>query len=184
MQSAELPSTILPNLSIYLLFLSRIFLYTYTGFFKEIVVNIKPIFKSRSVDKRTNLHIGVEIRYEANDAEELIHMLEFLKSEEEKRTMGFQVPKAYLSGCAITIAAIMKSLNSFRPGERRINGIVSLHFLDTMRTLYLSYLSLLLEMRQTAEKNLDWDEDHPFYPRHEHYLKIAELYFPPATRMN
>ena len=136
------------------------------------------------MDKRTNLHIGVEIRYETNDAEELMHMLEFLKSEEAKRTTGFQMPKSYLSGTAITIEAIIKSLNSFTPGERSINGIVSLNFLDGMRTLFLAYLSLLLEMRQTAEKNLDWDEDHPFYPRHEHYRKIAELYFPATAKMN
>ena len=147
-------------------------------------MNIEPIFKNRSVNKRTNLHIGVEIRYETNDAEVLMHMLEFLKSEEEKLATGFLMPKAYLSGSAITIAAIIKSLNNFTPGERSINGIVSLYFLDEMRTLFLAYLSLLEKMRQIAEKNLDWDESHPFYPTHEHYRKIAELYFPPATKMN
>ncbi len=146
-------------------------------------MNIKPIFKNR-VDKRTNLHIGVEIRYETNDAEELMHMLEFLKSEEGKNGVGFQMPKAYLSGSVITIEAIIKSLGKFTPGERSINGIISLHFFDEMRSLFLAYITQLEEMKQIALKNVDWDKDHPFYPTHEHYKKIAELYFPATTKMN
>lgn len=147
-------------------------------------MNIKPIFKNRSVNKRTNLHIGVEIRYETNDAEELLHMLEFLKSEEAEQKAGFKMPKVYLSGTAMSIEVIMKSLGEFTPGERSINGIISLHFLDEMRPVFLAYLSRLEEMKQAAEKNVDWDEDHPFYPTHEHYKKIAELYFPSQKKMN
>ncbi len=146
-------------------------------------MNIKPIFKNR-VDKRTNLHIGVEIRYEANDAEELMHMLEFLKSEEEKHGLGIVMPKAHLSGNTITIEAIIKSLNQFTPGERSINGVVSLYFLDTMRPLFETYLALLDQLKNETEKRFEWDEEHPFYPVHMHYLRIAELYFPSQKKMN
>ena len=117
-------------------------------------MNIKPIFKNR-VDKRTNLHIGVEIRYETHDAEELMHMLEFIKS-----------------------------LNEFTPGERSINGVVSLCFLDEMRRLFEAYLALLDQLKKESLQRFEWDEDHPFHPVHMHYLKIAELYFPPQGKMN
>ncbi len=146
-------------------------------------MNIKPIFKNR-VDKRTNLHIGVEIRYETHDAEALMHMLEFLTSEAEAFGASFQMPKAYLSGGVITIEAIIKSLNEFTPGERSINGVVSLYFLDEMRPLFEAYLVLLDQLKKDTEKRFEWDEEHPFYPVHMHYLKIAELYFPPQKKMN
>ena len=146
-------------------------------------MNIKPIFKNR-VDKRTNLHIGVEIRYETHDAEALMHMLEFIKSEEAKCGAGFLMPKAYLSGSAITIEAIIKSLNEFTPGERSINGVVSLCFLDEMRRLFEAYLALLDQLKKESLQRFEWDEDHPFHPVHMHYLKIAELYFPPQGKMN
>ncbi len=146
-------------------------------------MNIKPIFKNR-VDKRTNLHVGVEIRYETHNAEELMHMLEFIKLEEAKHGADFLLPKSYLSGSAITIEAIIKSLNEFNPGERSINGVVSLYFLDDMRLLFEAYLTLLDQLKNETEKRFEWDEDHPFYLAHMHYLKIVELYFPPQDKMN
>ena len=148
-------------------------------------MNFVPLFKSKTLNKRTTLHVGVAIRYEENDAEELVHILSFLEKENVKTTKKAPLlPTILLNGDRVSVGGLIKSFNKFPEGRRSVNGVVSLLFLDEMRTLFETYLANLEEGREKTEKIFEWDEDHPFYNKLEIYRMIARLYFPPKVGMH
>ncbi len=147
-------------------------------------MDFTPMFKSRSVDRETNLHIGVEVIYEEEDAEALVHILNFFVDEHE-RSKGklLLVPSIFVNGNKTNVRALLKSLNEFPQGKRDINGTVALYFLDEMRSLFEAYLASLEKFKKDSEKAFEWSSDHLFYDLLEDYRTIARIFFPPREGM-
>jgi hypothetical protein len=129
--------------------------------------------------------VGVEIRYEEFDAEQLMHMLCFLENN-EKRCKGTFVllPAIALNGDKSSVQKIIKGLNEYPEGERNVNGYVSVYFLDEMRPLFEEYLNTLEAIKVTANKAFEWDDEHQFFSLLVKFKQIESEYFPKKIAMH
>jgi hypothetical protein len=131
------------------------------------------------------MSVGVQIRYEESDAEQLMHMLYFLE-DNEKRCKGtfVLIPAIALNGDKSTVQKLKKDLNEYLEGERNINGYVSVYFLDEMRPLFEEYLNTLEAIKTIADKAFEWDEDHKFFPLLFYFKEIEKIFFPKKIGMH
>jgi hypothetical protein len=131
------------------------------------------------------LSVGVEIRYEEFDAEPLMHMLCFLEDHEKHAKGTFVlIPAIGFDGATSNIQKIKKSLESFPEGGRCVNGYVSVYFLDEMRQLFEAYIRTLNEIKEGAEAEFAWDEDHEFFPLLFYFQEIEKIFFPKKIGMH
>ena len=148
-------------------------------------MDLIPIFKTRYGRKAASLPIGVEIRYEKEDAEHLVHILMFLKTYEKNTKGTFAlVPIVNTNGYDIRIAQLLKSFQKYEPGSREVNGFVSIFFLDEMRPLLEEYLALLEKVKKDADRMFEWDEDHELYPLAAYFEQHMPRFFPKKTSMH
>lgn len=144
-----------------------------------------PIYKSSDAESGNTLHVGVEVRYEANDAEHLLHMLRFLEAYEEEQSGKFTLfPAVTHDGNTVTRAWLLDQIEKIPEGSRLIRGTISVHFLDEMRPAFVAYLKTLREIKRGAEKEYEWDGTHPFFPLTDHFEYVARKFFPDKTAMN
>ena len=148
-----------------------------------------PIFRSQDAHARVALHIGVEIRYvtnkETNDAEFLLHMLRFLDAYGEEHSGKFTlIPTITYGDNNISGSWLLEQFEEIPEGNRMINGSISVHFLDEMRPVFDAYLKALREIKQSAEKEYEWDETHPFFPLTNYFEYLAKKFFPDKTALN
>jgi hypothetical protein len=143
------------------------------------------IYGSSAAESSNTLHVGVEVRYEANDADNLLHMLRFLEAYTEERGGKFTLMPVITHGDnKVTGAWLLEQFEKIPEGNRMIRGVISVHFLDEMRPVFDAYLKTLREIKECAEKEYEWDEAHPFFPIADYFEYIATQFFPDKTALN
>lgn len=144
-----------------------------------------PIFKSQDAHARTALHIGVELRYETNDAEGLLHFLRFLEAYAGEHCSEFRLmPTVTHNGTIIDRAELLGQFEKIPEDNMRIRGVIGVHFLDEMQPVFAAYLETLRRIKSEAEKEYEWDETHPFFITADFFEFIASRFFPDRSRMN
>lgn len=148
-------------------------------------MNIAPIYKSRYAHIEKTLHIGVEIQYEEDDAEELMHILRFFEAHEKERRRKFTLmPTITHNGKKTTCASLLEQFAKLPEGRSVIVGIIAVHFLDEMRPVFDAYIASLRQMKDDAKKEHGWDEAHPLFIITNYFEIIATGFFPDKTTMH
>jgi hypothetical protein len=143
-------------------------------------MNMFPLFY-----KKLPIPVGVEIRYEEFDAEHLVHMLYFLDILEKRAQGTFMIiPAVSVSGSKSRISRVRKSFEKYPEGERKVNGYVSVYFLDEMRPLFDEYLQTLEAIKTNADNAFEWDEEHEFFPLLFYFKEIEKIFFPKKIAMH
>lgn len=144
-----------------------------------------PIFRSQDAAMRTSLHIGVEIRYEENDAANLLHILRFFEVYAEDHCSEFRlIPEVTHNGRIIERTALLQQFEKIPEDNMRIRGVIGIHFLDEMRPIFDVYMEVLRQIKRDSLKEHSWDETHPFFFLNDFYEFIASRFFPKRTAMN
>jgi uncharacterized protein YdiU (UPF0061 family) len=144
-----------------------------------------PIFKSQHANDDKTLHIGVEIRYEENDAEYLVHILRFLEAYAEEQGKKFTlIPTITHDGNNTKAKTLLAQFEKHEEGRRLIRGVVSIHFLDEMRPVFEAYKEALRQIKDAAKKSHEWDELHPFFIPDNCFELITPWFFPNKTTMH
>lgn len=148
-------------------------------------MRFKPIFKSRHVNVNKTLHIGLEMLYEENDAEYLVHILCFLEAYAKEHDGKFTlIPAITHDGKNVKAKTLLAQFNKLEEGQRLIRGVVSIHFLDEMRPVFDTYMKTLGQIRDEAKKGHEWDELHPFFILNNCFELITPWFFPNKTTMH
>ena len=148
-------------------------------------MNYAPIYESRHANVHKTLHVGVEVRYEEQDAEYLVHILRFFETYagEQKRKFA-NMPAIAHDGSKMKAGPLLQQFEQFEEGQRTIYGVVSIYFGDQMRPVFDAYMSELRQIKDKALKDREWTEAHPFYLLLSCFELIAPWFFPDKTALH
>ena len=143
-------------------------------------MKIFPIYYNKSP-----LPVGVEIRYEEQDAEYLVHMLYFLEAYAERnKDASLLIPAISLNGSKSSVRKLKKEFEKYLEGERSINGYISLYFLDGTRATFEEYQKVVHAIKNDAEKTFEWGVPYEFFALHAILLEAERLFFPKKSDMH